>query len=105
MVMMAAKEVAHHTCTRRSSAHAAPPPAEDHKILCDQECVAQLDKFRSQTLKSGVRIVDIKEGTGVEPRVGYQARHIQEHGPLLHTDNAQLETLWVADRWWSTMLQ
>ena len=41
-------------------------------MLCDADCQAKLDGYTTQTLKSGVKIVDIKEGTGASPPVGLQ---------------------------------
>ena len=57
-------------CCRCRADAAQPPP--DHKLLCDKDCVAQLDSYPSQTLKSGVKIVDVRTGTGASPPVGLQ---------------------------------
>ena len=61
----------HKASVCRSGAQAAAPPP-DHKVLCDQDCVAQLGERESQTLKSGVKITDIRLGTGASPPVGLQ---------------------------------
>lgn len=62
----------------RSPVQAAQPPP-DHKVLCDQDCLSQLDSYPSQTLKSGVKTIDIRTGTGASPPVGLQVQYAHAH--------------------------
>ena len=57
----------------RGPAQAATPLTE-HKLLCDQECASGLGSAPSQTLSSGVKIVDIRKGTGASPPAGLQVQ-------------------------------
>lgn len=45
---------------------------EDVPLLCDKDCVANLDKIPLQTTESGLQYRDIKVGQGPSPPVGFQ---------------------------------
>lgn len=40
--------------------------------LCDDACFANIDKLPVQTTASGLKFVEIVEGKGPTPKVGYQ---------------------------------
>ena len=48
------------------------PDEEETKVLCDAECVRELETKDFVTTKSGLRYKEIKEGDGIEPPVGFQ---------------------------------
>jgi len=43
-----------------------------YKVLCDDDCVASLEKKEMVTTSSGLQYKDIIEGSGNSPVVGYQ---------------------------------
>ena len=45
-----------------------------NKLLCTEECQAQLDSLETHETKSGLRYKDIVVGKGPSPPIGYQAR-------------------------------
>ena len=55
---------------------AAPLPAgaidDEHKLLCDENCEGELSTKTRVKTDSGLEFIDIVEGTGPSPPVGYQ---------------------------------
>ena len=45
-----------------------------NKLLCDGDCLAQLDAVETHETKSGLKYKDIVVGRGPSPPTGYQAR-------------------------------
>ena len=45
-----------------------------NKLLCDGDCLAQLDAVETHETKSGLKYKDIVVGKGPSPPTGYQAR-------------------------------
>ncbi len=54
---------------------------EEGRVLCDAACTAKLEKMERTTLPSGLQYIDLVEGKGPTPPVGFQVSAM----PYCHT--------------------
>ena len=61
-------------CCRELPAHAvdAGAMATTNKLLCDEECIANLESLQTEETKTGLKYKDIVVGKGPSPPTGYQ---------------------------------
>ena len=45
-----------------------------NKVLCDEECIANLESLQTEETKSGLKYKDIVVGKGPSPPTGYQVQ-------------------------------
>jgi peptidylprolyl isomerase len=69
---MATAAAAWGVATQPSLAASLPVDEEPPKILCDDKCLADLEKIPRQKTASGLEYRDIVVGTGPTPPLGYQ---------------------------------
>ena len=43
-----------------------------NKLLCDEECIANLEGLQTEETKTGLKYKDIVVGKGPSPPIGYQ---------------------------------
>ena len=69
------------SCRRELPAHAIDAGAmtTTNKLLCDEECIANLDGLQTEETKTGLKYKDIVVGKGPSPPTGYQVyKHLSE---------------------------
>ncbi len=61
-----------------------------NKLLCDDECIANLESLQTQETKTGLKYKDIVVGKGPSPPTGYQ---VLQHSPNLRYSNLHAQRL------------